>query len=455
MSTTMPQIDASVVKKWKRYPAYKDSGVEWLGEVPEDWDVNRLKFVARVNPITLGEDTDPDYILRYIDIGNLDSNGRIIDSEELRFDNAPSRARRLVTHGDTIISTVRTYLRAIGFIEEPPENLIVSTGFTVLRPGLDIMPEFLFRLIQSSVFVEKVVANSEGVAYPAINPGKLASFSIWLPPASEQVAIIAYLERETAKIDALIGKREQLIELLKEKRAALISHAVTKGLDPTVKMKDSGVEWLREVPEGWIVKRLKYACQVNPSKSELADLSAETQVSFLPMELVGEDGMLSLGETRTIEQVWEGYTYFRDKDVIVAKITPCFENGKGALCNNLFNGIGFGTTELYVLRAKEGICPKYIYYLTKSRPFRALGAAMMHGTAGQQRVPDDFVKDFRLGFPSINEQQAIADFLDRETAKIDALINKIREGIEKLKEYRTALISAAVTGKIDVRGEVS
>jgi len=433
MSTTMPQIDASVVNKWKRYPSYKDSGVEWLGEVPEGWGTLRLKYAARMNY----GDSLPSDAREDGEFSVFGSNGPV-DTHSLPNTLAP-----------VLVIGRKGSFGKLNFSDKPCFAIDTTYYIDQRQTRADI------RWLFYALSLLGLDAISEYSAVPGLS--REFVYEQWLPQISfaEQQAIADFLDRETAKIDALIGKREQLIELLKEKRAALISHAVTKGLDPTVKMKDSGVEWLREVPEGWIVKRLKYACQVNPSKSELADLSAETQVSFLPMELVGEDGMLSLGETRTIEQVWEGYTYFRDKDVIVAKITPCFENGKGALCNNLFNGIGFGTTELYVLRAKEGICPKYIYYLTKSRPFRALGAAMMHGTAGQQRVPDDFVKDFRLGFPSINEQQAIADFLDRETAKIDALINKIREGIEKLKEYRTALISAAVTGKIDVRGEVS
>ncbi len=432
MSTTIPQIDASVVKKWKRYPAYKDSGVEWLGEVPEGWGVIRFKYVARIN---------------YGDSLPLDMRE---DGEFLVFgSNGPVGTHSLPnTLAPALVIGRKGSFGKLNLSDKPCFAIDTTYYIDSKQTRADI------RWLFYALSLLGLDAISEDSAVPGLS--REFVHEQWLPQIffDEQQAIASYLDRETAKIDRLISKREQLIELLKEKRVAVISHAVTKGLDPAVEMKDSGVEWLGQIPAHWIVKRLKYACQVNPPKSELANLSTETQVSFLPMELVGEDGVLSLGETRTIEQVREGYTYFRDQDVIVAKITPCFENGEGALCNNLLNSIGFGTTELYVLRAKEGIYPKYIYYLTKSRPFRALGAAMMHGTAGQQRVPDDFVKDFRLGFSSSIEQQAIVDYLDRETAKIDALVNKIREGIEKLKEYRTALISGAVTGKIDVRGEV-
>lgn len=248
--------------KWKPYPAYKPSGVDWLGPIPTHWEVKRLKYVAKLNPDVLAEETDPDCVLSYVDITNVDSRGVIISPQDLRFQDAPSRARRKVQHGDTILSTVRTYLKAIAYVEHPPDNLIVSTGFAVLRPGPEWRARFLYRLVQSHEFVETVVAHSEGVGYPAINPGELASLRVWLPPSLEQQAIAAFLDRETAKIDALVAKKERLIELLQEKRTALIARAATKGLDPSVRMRNSGVEWLGEIPAYWEVTRTKFAARL-------------------------------------------------------------------------------------------------------------------------------------------------------------------------------------------------
>ena len=158
--------------------------------------------------------------------------------------------------GDTIISTVRTYLKAIAFVEDNAEDLIVSTGFATLTPETVALPKFLWRVVQSDCFVDAVVAHSEGVGYPAITPSNLASLPVWLPPLAEQRAIAAFLDRETARLDALIAKKERLLALLAEKRAALISHAVTKGLDPGAPMRDSGVTWLGEIPAHWEVKPL-------------------------------------------------------------------------------------------------------------------------------------------------------------------------------------------------------
>ena len=210
--------------------------------------------------------------------------------------------------------------------------------------------------------------------------------------------------------------------------------------------KDSGVEWLGEVPEHWEVKRLRFTAELNPSKSEVANLDRETAVSFLPMEAIGDDGTLSLEKEKTIGELENGYTYFRDGDVTVAKITPCYENGKGALMRGLTNGMGFGTTELIVARPKpEHVTGTYLHYLFISPDFRGIGESHMYGAGGQKRVPDAFVRNFATAFPPLAEQTQIAEFLDRETGKIDELVAEQRRLMELLKEKRQAVISHAVT----------
>ena len=173
------------------------------------------------------------------------------------------------------------------------------------------------------------------------------------------------------------------------------------------------------------------------------------------MEAVGEYGGLNLDQTRYVFEVNSGYTEFKDGDVVVAKITPCFENGKGALATGLLNGIGFGTTELHVLRPFENLGVRFLFYFSISQVFRNMGEGEMYGAGGQKRVPPEFCKDIQIPLPPVEEQRAIADFLDRKTAKIDTLETKIETAIERLQEYRSALITAAVTGKIDVREEAA
>ena len=210
--------------------------------------------------------------------------------------------------------------------------------------------------------------------------------------------------------------------------------------------KPSGVEWLGEVPERWEALRLRFVVALNPSKQEAKEFGDHEVVSFLPMEAIGEDGSLRLEHEKQVAECLSGYTYFRDGDVCIAKITPCFENGKGAILRKLKGGIGFGTTELIVARPeKEKITKEFLDYLFRSQNFRRLGESEMYGAGGQKRVPDSFVRNFTAALPSIEEQTQVTTFLDRETAKIDALIAEQQRLTELLQEKRQAVISHAVT----------
>ena len=213
--------------------------------------------------------------------------------------------------------------------------------------------------------------------------------------------------------------------------------------------RPSGVEWLDKIPAHWEVRRLKYAAFLNPPVSEVRHLSPKTEVSFVPMEAVAEYGGLELSLTKKLSDVAGGYTYFCNGDVLVAKITPCFENGKGTLASELLNGIAFGTTELHVLRCGPRLNKLYAFYLTVADAFRKLGEADMYGAGGQKRVPESFVANLKHPLPPLPEQQAIAAFLDQETARIDALVAKKERLIELLQEKRSALISQAVTKGLD------
>jgi len=192
------------------------------------FEKRRLKYAASINDESLAESTDPDFELKYVDIGNVDSQGNINELTVYPFKKAPSRARRKVKHGDVIISTVRTYLQAITTIKEPEPNLIVSTGFAVVRPKTDLLSDDYFKYaVRESRFLDEVQAKSKGVSYPAINSSELADILISLPSLEEQKLIADYLDRETTEIDNLIAEKERSIALLKERRSALITAAVT------------------------------------------------------------------------------------------------------------------------------------------------------------------------------------------------------------------------------------
>lgn len=209
--------------------------------------------------------------------------------------------------------------------------------------------------------------------------------------------------------------------------------------------KPGNTHWLSVIPDTWQQIRGRFIMGVNPPPVRLRDLDETDEVSFVPMEAVGEYGGLNLERSKSLDEIGSGYTEFENGDVVVAKITPCFENGKGALADDLLNGVAFGTTELHVLRAGKRLDSRFLFYLTISHTFRKLGESEMYGAGGQKRVPPEFAKDFRVPLPPAEEQRSIARFLDARTAQIDTLVAKKRQLIDKLKEKRSALIARTVT----------
>lgn len=426
--------------RYPAYPEYKESGVQWLGQVPEHWEVKRLKYSATINDEALPETTDPDFEFSYVDIGSVNPVEGITNMETMIFENAPSRARRKVAPGDTIVSTVRTYLRAIAPIPETSEPLIVSTGFAVIRPR-KLSTGFLAYALRESCFVESVVARSTGVSYPAVNASEIGNIEIPLPAEDEQTAIANFLDRETGRIDTLVAKKRRLIALLKEKRTVLISRTVTRGLpasvarefglEPHTRFKDSGIEWLGQVPEGWEVTALKWRIRTKSGDGiPTFEVSPEKSVDA-NIPVIGGNGLM-------------GYCSSANSN------TPVLAVGRvGALCGNVheINYSAWITDNSLVLTVQRNTFDlKYLASVLRTRNLNEIADKTAQPLITGTRVRAEFAP-----VPPLPEQTAIATYLDRETAKIDRLVEKIELLISRLQEYRAALITAAVTGKIDVR----
>lgn len=423
------------------YSDLRDSNVPWIQSVPSNWMQKRLKFVVElVNQKQSVDQSD----LPYIGLEHIESwTGRKIDGEISQSEGLAST----YASGDVLFGKLRPYLAKIHLADTPG---LVSSEALVIRPSSDISSSFLKYYFLSRDFINTVDSSTYGSKMPRASWDYIGNLPLLIPSAQEQQAIVGFLDHKTAQIDALIAKKQALLEKLAEQRTALISQAVIKGLDPSVPMKDSGVEWLREIPAHWQCRRLRFDLKMNPSKSEI-QLDNQDLVSFVPMEAVGEYGGLNLDIEKELSEIGSGYTYFSDNDVVVAKITPCFENRKGAFATGLKNGVAFGTTELHVLRASYNLLPEYLFNITMSHAFAKLGESEMFGAGGQKRVPESFFKDFTIGIPPILEQQEILNYIQDVRCKFSQRFDKVAEMISLLHEYRAALITNAVTGKIDVR----
>ncbi len=311
--------------------------------------------------------------------------------------------------------------------------------------------------INSPVYKHQLLTLAQGGATrEALTQEIIGNLEIPLPPVPIQRKIANFLERKTQQINELIRIKERRIELLQEQRTALINQTVTKGLDPNVEMKPSGVEWIGKIPAHWEILKVKHVGSSNPSKNnpKTACLK-EKPVVFLPMERVHTDGTIDQELRLPYSQLKNGYTYFEENDVLIAKVTPCFENGKIVLIKNLATPVGFGSTEFIVIRPNtQKVLSPFLYYILYNVPLRSIGKHFMTSAVGLKRVPTEFVENFRIPIPPKREQIQIATFLDHKTKQIDKLISTEQRKIELLKEYRQSLISEAVTGKIDVRNEV-
>ena len=435
-----------------RYEKYKDSGIAWLGEVPEHWNVKRLKFLGDIilgltySPENITNEDNGTLVLRSSNI----QNGKLVFEDNV-FVNSDIPQKMITTEQDILICSrngSRSLIGKCALIEKYGLNQTFGAFMTVYRTPYR---KFVYYALNSEIFKSQLGLFLTSTINQ-LTTQVLGNFNIAFPPRDEQTAIAHYLDTKLGEIDALIDKQQTLLEKLAERRTATITAAVTRGLNPNAPMKNSGVEWLGDVPAHWEMKRLRFTLSLNPVKSEL-NIPEDTLVSFVPMEAVNFDKDLTLSEERNLDEVYKGYTYFKNGDVILAKITPCFENGKSAIAQNLTNGIAFGTTELHVLRSQDSINNHFLYYLIKSDSFMKIGESEMYGAGGQKRVPEEFIKNFLIGLPPYYEQAAIADYLDQETAKIDRLCDTVNQTIGRLKEYRTALITQAVTGKIKVTDE--
>lgn len=431
------------LRRFQSYPAYKDSGVEWLGEIPAHWEVRRLKYVAPARISKL--DVKPDDAV-YVGLEHVDSwTGRLL------LDNQPESVESVVGSfkaGDVLFGKLRPYLAKVA---RPDFDGVCSSEFLPLRPGPDSSQSYVMYELLNAPYIRWLDSLTYGTKMPRVSPDQVACSFVGLPPLAEQRNIAAFLDRETARIDALVAKKERLIALLQEQRTALVTRAVTKGLDPTVPMKDSGVEWLGEIPAHWEVKRLRHVGE------------AIIGLTYQPNDVVGPDeGVLvlrasnvSAGRLVYGDNVFVRSTVPDRLRTVLGDILICARSGsrdligKNARVDEGAVGQTFGTFMLMFRSA----CNPFLFYAFNSALFEYQSGTFLTSTINQLTVGN--LKDMTVPVPPGKEQTAIAAFLDWETARIDNLVAKVRHAIDRLKELRTVLISAAVTGKIDVREEVA
>lgn len=420
----------------------KDSELKWVGQIPIHWNVCKVKHIANSNTEVLSENSDPELEIDYIEIGSVTYAGGVNSTEKIKFGNAPSRARRIVHNGDTIVSTVRTYLKAIAYIDEELSDKIASTGFSVVTPNGELDNKFIYYALSTHSFISDVEAHSVGISYPAINNSNLMDLKFALPPVAEQINIANYLDTKCAKIDSIIEKQQAIIEKLKDYKLSIITQAVTTGLDANVAMKDSGMDLCEAIPINWKTSQIRYLYRLRDEKNylpmeEVQLLSLYTDLGVFPHGEQEERGNKAV----TVE----GYKNVHKGDIVVNIILAWM----GAIGMSNYDGVTSPAYDIYI--PQKDVESRYYHYMFRTKAFSAecykYGRGIM---AMRWRTYSSEFKSIKVPVPPLAEQVAIADYLDSKCAFIDKTINDRLGAIEKLQEYKKSLIYEVVTGKKEV-----
>lgn len=402
--------------------------------VPSGWEIKKLDNVFKVfdSLHKTPTFTDDGYaMVRVTDIkgGYLDLNNTIKVSPEVF---AEFTKKYKPKASDIVFSRVGSYGISSYAATDTPFCLGQNTVIAESNSSADSL--YIFNVLKGQYVKRQIERTVDGSSHKTVSLKIIRSLDIPIPPLPEQRKIAQIL----STWDKAISTTERLIDNSKQQKKALMQQLLTgkKRL-----LDDSGKPFEGE----WKQVHMEEACFVNPKKSAKP---ADGLVSFVPMDAVSEDTKLIRHELKRYDEVSKGFTSFENQDCLVAKITPCFENGKGAYVDNLHNGIGFGSTEFHVLRAREGNCTKFIYYISQTREFRVRGEMNMQGSAGQKRVTTDYLKLFKVNIPpTLVEQQKVASVLNNADQEIELLELQLAD----LKQEKKALMQQLLTGKRRVK----
>ena len=392
-----------------------------------------LKRVVGINLQTLPETTEPGFEFRYVDIGAVSRGQLNSEPEATVFASAPSRARRLVRQGDTIISTVRTYLRAVWPVRASATDLVVSTGFAVLTPTRSIDSRYLGWLVQSDVVVEEVVARSVGVSYPAINPSDIGTVRVPLPPLARQRAIANYLDRETARIDALIETKGKLVSLLQSRVEVVVENHVR-----------NLVEEFGSTPLKYAVRRVEVGIVITPS-AWYGDDGGVPALRGLNIQPGGIDLTDLVYLTEEGQEVHRK-SVLRQGDVVVVRTGQA---GAAAVVPPELDGCN--CIDLVIVRPSRELVPQFLEYVLNSDWTQKHVEEYSVGTI-QNHFNVGAMKQVPIPLPPIGRQAEVVEKLWAERAAIDELKERLVRQVDLLAQHRQALITAAVTGELEVPG---
>ena len=417
----------------------KDSGIEWIGQIPERWQLRRAKTLftqrnSKGNKIEVL--LSPTQKYGVVPQSQLEGVVQVKEDTDLQM-------FKTIHKGDFVIS-LRSFQ---GGFEYSLYEGVCSPAYQVFYPTTPICDLYYRYLFKSQSFISKMnnltVGIREGKNIQYID---FANSQIPVPPIAEQERIAAFLDADCAEIDAVMEKTRASIEEYKKLKQAVITQAVTKGIRGDRPMKDSGIEWIGKIPAEWTASKIKYCTEFAPS-CNTSHLSEDSLVTFTPMECI-KNGYFENREAH-FSALSSSYTQYQDGDIVFAKVTPCFENGNIAIMQGLSAGVGFGSSELFVIRP-QSINTEFIFYYLQNDIFKQYACATMTGTGGLKRVSPAFVRNYSVFIPCNEEQLEIVRYLNEKCSGIEVLIAKKQQYLTEIENYKKSLIYEYVTGKKEV-----
>lgn len=436
--------------KYQQYEEYKDSGVEWLGDIPKGWNTIQVGRLYTRNKRT--GFVEKELLSVYRDYGVIPKSSRD-DNNKPSDDLSPYQ---LVKPDDLVMNKMKAWQGSIAISKYEG---IVSPAYFVYEPNFELFdlafPRYVHYLLRNPIYITQYMSRSKGIRVNQwdLDPDEFKKIELLLPSKDEQSKIFEFLDHETAQIDTLIEKQQALIQLLKEKRQAVISHAVTKGLNPDAPMKDSGVEWLGEVPEHWEVKRIKHYGKIMGGFAFKSDDFIDSGYPVLKISNVSHLQLNFDDESFLPLSFVEKHLEYKveENDLVFAMTRPIISGGIKVAKIPKLEAMPLVNQRVGFLKLKSELLADFILYSSLSSSFKAQFKNNMTIT-NQPNISGEGIESVALPMPPKNELVEIVDFLNNSETVFQNLSIKSEQQVELLKERRTALISAAVTGKIDVRG---
>jgi type I restriction enzyme S subunit len=423
-----------------------------ISPIPKDWTSDRLKDVSAINASALPADTNADYELDYLEISNVNYHG-IVDPnaiERLRYEDAPSRARRRIATNCTAISSVRPNLQAVAFIESAPDDLVCSTGFNVVRPTTHkLSPKFAYYSLLADGARQYFEASAKGVGYPAVDDKDFQSFRVFLPPLPEQQRIAAYLDASCAAIDAAVTAKRRQLETLDALRKSIIQRAVTRGISEGVTLESTGSAWMEQIPRGWNLVCLKRIAAIQGGLT----LGKQYEGSLIerPYLRVGnvQDGHLDLADVSVIElpaSVAKGVE-LRPDDVLMTEGGDLDKLGRGYVWKGEIPGC-LHQNHIFAVRCfLHKLKPMFLAYVTAAKYGRDYFEATGKKTTNLACTNATKVGEFPIPLPRLTEQEAICAYLEKKLGEVNDTVSAIETQIATLTAYRKSLIHECVTGQ--------